>query len=129
MGRRKPVFDPAQLLDAIPTLNQAVRREDRAQGTILWVPIQRRWWMGPPLSWFLPFRSEKGVALDALGTQVVGLCDGVRTTEEIIEVFAKEHQIRFHEARLSILSFLKSLVQRNLMVVVAGISEGTRPQA
>jgi hypothetical protein len=111
-------FDPAELLLAVPTANRAVRVEPQGQGMVLWVPVRQRWWMGPPLGWFLPFRKERGVALDAIGRQVYVACDGVHTTEQIIEQFAERHRLRFHEARLSVLAFLRSLVERNLIVLV-----------
>jgi hypothetical protein len=121
----KLAFDPAQLLDTVPVPNEAVRRVPKERGLLLWVPIQKRWWMGPPLGWVLPFRSEKGIALDALGAEVYGACDGTTTTERIIEAFAKRHKIRFHEARLSVLAFLKSLVTRNLVVLVSADAKVT----
>jgi hypothetical protein len=119
MPRRPEPPDPATLLDLVPVANGALRQEERGTRLILWVPIRRRWWMGPPLAWVLPFRSEKGVELDPLGQQVFGACDGTRTTEQIIEEFAERHQLRFHEARLSVLAFLKSLAERKLVALVA----------
>jgi hypothetical protein len=111
-------LDPAVLLDAVPSQNQVLRLEPRGSSLVVWVPIRKRWWMRPPLSWILPFRSEKGVELDALGHEVFIACDGSRTTERIVEEFAERHRLRFHEARLSVLSFLKSLVERNLVALV-----------
>ena len=111
-------LDQSQLLDAVPVHNHAVRAERRANALLLWVPIQRRRWMLGPLSWLLPFRDEKGIALDALGQEVWQACDGKRRLEEIIEQFAEHHQLRFHEARLSVLQFFRSLVERNLVALV-----------
>ena len=114
---RDPVSG-GQLLDAVPTCNRAVRAERRGGALVLWVPIQRRWWMDGPLGWFLPFRREKGIELDILGQQVWQACDGERSVEQIIEDFAAEHQLRFHEARLSVMQFLRALMQRNLVALV-----------
>lgn len=124
MPKRTPAFDPAQLLDTVPVANEAVRRVNRDRGMLLWVPIQKRWWMGPPLGWVLPFRPEKGIALDTLGAEVYSACDGATTTEQIIERFAEQHKLRFHEARLSVLAFLKSLVERNLVALVRDPKDG-----
>ena len=125
----KPELDQTQLLDAVPTLNQAVRAERRGASLILWIPIQRRWWMRGPLGWFLPFRREKGVELDALGQQVWEACDGQRRMEEIIEGFAHHHQLRFHEARLCVTQFVRSLLQRNLVVLVVPEARSSRGAA
>jgi hypothetical protein len=118
VAKPKNTFDPAVILDTIPTVNQAMRLETRDPGAVAWLPIRHRFWMGPPLSWILPFRKEKGFALDALGCEVLSWCDGQRTTEELVELFAREHQLRFHAARLSVLTFLRTLVSRNLVVLV-----------
>ena len=115
---RKPEVDQGQMLDAVPTHNTSVRSERRDNALVLWVPIQRRWWMRSLLRLGLPFRQEKGIALDSLGEEVWQACDGERRLEEIIEQFSEHHQIRFHEARLSVMQFLRSLMQRNLVALV-----------
>lgn len=129
-----PALDLAELLALVPVRNRAVRESRHERTLILYTPIRKRWWMGPPLSW-LPgvyFRDEKGVALDRLGEEVWQACDGERTVEQIVDVFAARHKLRFHEARLSVMAFLKMLMQRSLIVLVAprdeapGPSEGTQ---
>ena len=107
-----------QLLDAIPTANTAVRVERDGDAVVLFVPIKPRFWMGPPFSWLLPFRKERGFALDALGAEVFSACDGRQTLEQIIDGFASRHRLRFHEARLAVTQFLRSLSERNLVAVV-----------
>jgi hypothetical protein len=92
------------------------------------VPIRRRFWL-TGLAWFLPFRKEKGIALDAVGSTVWVACDGRRRVEEIVEGFAARHQLRFHEARLSVGQFLRSLVERNLLVLAVPSAEGPRAVA
>jgi hypothetical protein len=118
MADPKPAVDPSRLLDAVPMANEAVRVERHGETVILFVQVQRRWWMRGPLSWLLPMRNEKGMALDALGREVWEACDGKQTTEQIIERFARKHRLRFHEARLAVIGFLRSLVDRRLIVLV-----------
>jgi hypothetical protein len=120
MGRKtQPTVDPARLLDLVPAANRAVRVERHGDQVVLFVPIRRRWWMHGPLSWLLPFRNEKGVALDRLGREVWEACNGERTLEQIVELFAERHRLRFHEARLSVTQFLRSLVERNLVILAS----------
>lgn len=107
------------VLDVVPVVNGAVRVEKREGGLLLWVPLKPRWWTGPPLGWVLPFRREKGIALDNLGRQVFEACDGSATIERIVESFAARHQLRFHEARQSVLAFLKMLGERKVVAFVA----------
>lgn len=107
----------AQSLAAVPVKNHAVRQETRGGALVLFVPLRERWWMRGPVSWWLPLRREKGVALDALGQKVWGLCDGQRDLEAIIEYFAKDHRLGFHEARLSVMRFMRMLAVRKLIVL------------
>lgn len=115
--KQAPEFDHRRLLDAMPAPNDAVRTEERSGTLLLWVPLNRPGWMRGPVSWFLPFRKEKGFELDALGREVWEACDGKRTLEEIVEAFAERHKVHFHEARLSVIAYLDSLVKRNLVAV------------
>ena len=111
------------LLDAVPTVNQAVRAKQQGKALLLHVPIQQRWWMGPPLSWFMQFRSEKRYLLDEQGQELWRMCNGRRRTEEIVEKFASRHQLRFHEARVAVMEYLGTLLKRNLLVMVLPTGE------
>ncbi len=120
-----PVINPdtelhmEALLSAVPVRNKAARYEDKGDGkALVHVPIRQKWYMGPPISWVMPLSKERVIALDKVGKEVWGLCDGNRTMEQIIEAFAEEHHLRFHQARLSIMEFLRQLTRRGLIVVV-----------
>lgn len=122
-GRGGKITKPAtanlkQILAATPTRNTAVREETRGEALVLFVPIRKRWWMTGPLSWCLPLRREKGVALDAIGQEVWQACDGQRDLETLVEDFADRHRLGFHEARLTVMRFLRMLAQRNLLVLI-----------
>lgn len=114
----QPAVNLKQILAAIPTRNTAVREETRGEALVLFVPIRKRWWMTGPLSWCLPLRREKGVALDAIGQEVWQACDGQHCLETLVEDFADRHRLGFHEARLTVMRFLRMLAQRNLLVLV-----------
>lgn len=125
--REPSSMDMSKLLATVPVANQSVRETRHGQTLILYVPIRRRWWMRPPLSWLpgVQFRDERGIALDRLGEQVWLACDGRQTTEQIVERFAATHKIRFHEARLSVMSFLSMLMERNLIALAGSESQET----
>ncbi|MCC7147092.1 MAG: PqqD family protein [Phycisphaeraceae bacterium] len=108
----------AQLLQATPTPNRAVRRERRQKDLVVYLPLRRRWFNAPPFSWLLPFRTEKAVGLDHLGTEVYEACDGRTAVQAIIEDFALRHKLTFHEARVSVCAFLQQLTSRRLIVMV-----------
>ncbi len=105
------------LLDATPVANQAARIEKHGEGMVVYLPIRRRWWMKPPFSWAMPYRDERGVALDKLGTEVYRAVNGRRTVEQIIDAFAEAHRLRFHEARLAVMQFLRMLAERNIVAL------------
>jgi hypothetical protein len=119
----QPKLEPERLLDAVPAANRAVRVERRGSSVVLFVPIQQSFWTGPPFSWFLPFRKERGFALDALGEEVFSACDGQRTLEQIIERFAERHRLRFHEARVSVMQFVRMLSERKLVALIVASGE------
>ncbi len=120
----RTAFDSDALLDAVPTPNAAVRAERRGDAVVLWVPLQRRWYNQGALRWLLPLRGEKGYALDRLGREVWEACDGDRTLERIVEDFARRHRVRFHEARVAVLTFLRTLVERRLVALVGPAPAG-----
>ena len=108
-----------QLLAAVPVRNAAVDASEPKgkNGGTLSVPVQRRWWMGGPVGWIMPFRDRQRLALDPLGREVWDAIDGERDLEEIIDAFARKHKLRWHEARVSVTAFVKSLVDRRLAVL------------
>ena len=118
MKQGTPSLTVADLLDAVPLRSQAVRVEQRGGQTVFHVPLERRWYMGPPLGWLMPFSRDRTLSLDRLGMEVWEACDGRKTVEQIVEQFAAAHHLRFHEARLSVMEFLKQLTQRGLIAVV-----------
>ena len=112
------VLPEGALLACKPQRNVAVRVEKRSGVLLLWIPLEPRWWMQAPFSWFFPFKKERGFALDALGAQMWEACCGDDTLEEIIQRFADTHYLRFHEARLSVTQYLRTLVERKLVALV-----------
>ncbi|MBD3344475.1 MAG: PqqD family peptide modification chaperone [Chitinivibrionales bacterium] len=119
-----PVSLPA-ILSAVPTRNSAVEENDRGQTVVLQVPLKKtKWYTHPPVSWVLPFSKYRRVALDELGKEVWDACDGVQTMERIIEMFAERHFLSFHEARLSVMEFVRQLMRRGMLVLVRYAVQG-----
>ncbi|MFA9480410.1 PqqD family protein [Phycisphaerales bacterium AB-hyl4] len=129
MSQRPPRMTNEMLLDAIPVVNQAVKARQHGKAMELIVPLRQTWWMGPPLSWVFPFREERRIALDAVGQEVWRSCNGRRTTEQIIERFANKYNVRFHDARLAVTQFLRSLLERNLVALVLPEQDSGQPSA
>jgi hypothetical protein len=116
---------PADLLETVPVRNESTRTEQRDGGeVVVFVPTRRRWFTGPPFTWVFPLRDERGFHLDRLGTEVWQAIDGRRTLEQIIERFASRHRLSFHEARLSVETFLRDLTGRGIVVMVGRSKSG-----
>ncbi len=114
-------------LKAVPQRNEAMQTESRPRGALLvTVPMRKPAWMVPPLSWILPYSSSRRVELDALGAEVIGLCDGKRSVESIIEAFAQRHRLSFREGQLAVTQFLKLLTARGIVAIVGRSKESPK---
>ena len=99
--KQAPAISAVELLDAVPLRSQTVRGEKQPDGGwLLRVPLRRRWYTRPPLAWLMPISRERAISLDRLGSEVWQACDGRRTVQEIVDLFAAAHDLTFHEARL-----------------------------
>jgi len=102
--------------------NRAARVEREPGGTVsVWVEQTRR--LLPPLAWIVPFRKERATRLDHLGSQVWSLCDGQRTVEEVVDAIATRYRLTFHESRVAVTGYLKTLIQRGVLAIE--VMEGT----
>jgi hypothetical protein len=124
MSKAAPQLSFEALMQAVPVRNTEVRAERRGpNGIVLYVPLRRRWFNGPPISWVLPLSPHRAVGLDRLGLEVWEACDGRTATEAIVERFADRHGLSFHEARTSVVAFLQQLTARRMIVVVGSKRE------
>ena len=110
----------ALLLKAVPYRNERARVEWNEDGTALvTVPTRRPRWLVPPLSWILPFRDQRRIQLDGLGSDVLNMCDGRTPVERIIARLAEANKLTFREAQVPVTQFLKTLTQRGIVAIVA----------
>ncbi|MCE5277868.1 MAG: PqqD family protein [Planctomycetaceae bacterium] len=115
----------APFLRTVPRLNASLDVERRSSGkVVVEVPMEKPWYMVPPVTWVLPIPNGRRIELDALGAGVLDLCDGRRSVEKIIELFASGHKLTFREAQLSVTQFLRQLTRRGIVVLV-GLKEDT----
>lgn len=103
-----------------PIANSAMKVERSEDGLIIAeVHITPSKWLLPPLSWFIRPRTSKKVALDRIGSEIFNLCNGKRRFEHIVDKFAENHRLTFHESRTAVGDYIKSLTQRGILVVVS----------
>jgi hypothetical protein len=81
------------------------------------VANRRPQYLVPPLSWIVPFHPERRLVLDRLGTEVWTLSDGRHTVEQIVDLFAEGHKLTFHEARVAVTGYLKTLIERGVLAI------------
>jgi hypothetical protein len=106
------------MLRAKPVRNRAAE-VDREHTQQLRLTVKRKPHplLVPPISWFIRPRTSKTLILDPLGESVWELCDGVRDVESIIDIFADRHELTFHEARVAVTDYVRSLVQRGALAI------------
>ena len=108
-----------RMLDARAVRNTAARADQDDPGAVVvHVKTVRPWYMVPPVSWIVPHRPERKVVLDRLGSQVWRWCDGERTVENVVDAFAADHDLTFHEARVAVAGYISSLVKRGVLAIV-----------
>ena len=114
-----------RMLQAVPHRNQAARLvSEEGDGSVtLAVPTKRPAFLFPPISWVIRPRKERLTVLDPIGASVWRACDGRQTIEEIVENFAARHRLSFHESRVSVTHYVKSLLQRGVLAVSIGTSD------
>ena len=106
-------------LRSVPALNDAVTVERKDAGTVvLRVPLQERGW-SRALRRLLPISHERKMELDALGAEVLLLCDGRHTVEQLVDLHMERWQLSFFEARAMILYLLKRLMKHEFVVLLA----------
>lgn len=112
------------MLEAKPLRNAASRMEREANGMrTLHVPCRRPWYAVFPLTWIVRFPEERSFRLDPLGAQVWDLCSGEAPVEAIVEAFAEEHELTFHEARVAVTQYLKTLIQYGALAIALASEE------
>ncbi len=113
------------LLRAKVVRNEAARVQgDPRRELRITVKQKPQGWLVPPLSWMLRPAEEKEVHLDRTGCAVYEMCHPHNTVEDIVDRFAQEHRLSFHEARVAVFNYLYGLVQRGVLVLVLPRTEG-----
>ncbi|MBA4387228.1 MAG: hypothetical protein C0404_04560 [Verrucomicrobia bacterium] len=113
--KKEPVIDRRQALAGVPVVNSGVSSEKDAAGKMVVTvrtPRGSGW-----LARFQPPVIERKVRLDDLGGFVMDLVDGRRTVLAIIDRFQQEFRTNRRETELSVVAFVKSLVQRNVVSI------------
>jgi hypothetical protein len=108
-----------RMLEVAPRRNSAAAVKTGSDGSRrISVQRQRPWWLRIPLvAWIVAIGEARHLTLDRLGGEVWDLCDGRHTVEGIVDAFARGHGLTFHEARVAVTVYLKTLVQRGALAL------------
>lgn len=117
--RRKKKKEPPRgaLLSATPIRNpEATSHEVGNDGLEVRIPVHP----GRIARWLARKHDAPLVRrfqLDALGIEVWRMLDGQTTVRGMIETFAASHRLNLREAEVSMLTYLRQLAQRGIMVL------------
>lgn len=104
--------------------NRAAEVEiDPEGGLRISVPNLRPAWHRAPICWIVRIPKRKTLELDPLGRSFWELCTPNRTVEDVVDVFAEQYELSFHEARMLITRYAMQLVQRGALAVIPGSQE------
>ena len=121
LSRRRVRLTRQQSLASVPVPNTActVTRDDSGLATIT-IPLRRTRAMSviALLLWLPKGKRERVVELDTVGSYVHGLCDGRRTIQQIVDIFAGRYKLTHKEATLSITAYVEQLARRGIVALM-----------
>ncbi len=108
------------MLLAVPVHNDAARVEflQEKHSARISVPVIKPKWMVPPVNWFIRFRGRKTYELDGIGLFVWEWCTGTNTVEQIIDAFAQQRALTFHESRVAVTEYITLLIERGILAIM-----------
>ena len=113
--RKEERLDRRRSLAGVPLINENVTVGDGG-GPSLPISVRTRRGSGF-LDRFRPPVTDRRINLDELGSFVLRRIDGRATVRDLIDAFAAEYQTNRREAELSIVEFLKSLMERRVISI------------
>lgn len=116
-GKKIRDLTGSDMLEGIPHVNQKAKISRGKDAVLIEIPTRRPGYLVPPISWIIKFHGTRSVSLDQIGVDLLDLCDGKRTVENIIEEFAIENKLSFREAQLPVTQFLTSLTEHGILAV------------
>lgn len=116
--KRKPLLTREQSLRTRPVRNPdlEVTRDDKGCVSVN-IPRRKVWWIRL-LAKMSHVPEHRVVSLDEVGTEVWDMCDGKNTAGEIIARFAELHQLSRKEAEVSMVSYLRELARRGMVMLM-----------
>jgi hypothetical protein len=116
MASDAPNLTREQALAAKPVATKILKRETIDGGERITVRFEPSAWQ----RWLLriPDTATRRYDLDALGLEVLGMCDGQKSVRYIIDRFAKRHQVSAGEAERAVTMFLQTMIRKGIVSMV-----------
>lgn len=113
--RKQNRVDRRLALEGVPVVHSGVCLEDVAGGTVrISMTIRRGSGFFERMR---PLENRKSYELDEFGSFVIRLLDGRRTVLDLVDAFEKRFRLSRREVELSVVAFVKLLMQRNVISV------------
>ena len=113
-----PELSWRRILESRPTISPNCEVvETRGDMIELRIRGRRPGYLVPPLSWIIRPRLTKTVRLDGIGAEVWRLCDGHSTFESMVDRFAADNKLTFHESRVAMMNYIHLLMERGALIV------------
>ena len=119
-------LDRRQSLAGVPVLHESVAVRQMPNGDLrLTMRVARGTGF---FERFRPAVTERSYDLDEFGAFVIQQVDGRRSVQEVIARFEAQYRLAHRECELSVVAFLKLLMQRRVLsVVLSAQGGGTGP--
>ena len=117
-----------RMLRATPVRNAAASVQRRSDDEVrISIPRRRPRYLAAPLTWIVRPKPTRTVILDRLGTQIWEGCDGKRSVEDVVDSFAQTHRLSFHESRVAVAGYIKTLIERGALAIVMPPRDDANP--
>jgi len=114
--QKEPQIDRRRSLAGVPIVNENVKIDDSDEdNVVVSVTFERG---NGFLDRFKPAVMTSRVELDELGSFALHQIDGKKTVADIIDAFVERYRANRREMELSVVAFMKSLMQRRVISIL-----------
>ncbi len=117
-NKRKPLnLTRGQSLSAVPSKNTVVKTEKINDYEFkLVLPLEYKG-ISKFFAWLFILPKQRVIVLDPVGSFVWENCNDSNTVSNLIELILQKYKLSYRESELSLLAYIKTLVERGLVVL------------
>jgi len=114
-------------MQAVPMRNQRITVTEDGEGISLTQTLHYGWWLRP-VRRMLKLPQSRVYRLEGTAVAVWRMLDDTASIGAIVEAFATQHRLTYHESRAMLMSYLRILVNRGVIAIV-GFDHGADAEA